>query len=212
MGSRDFRIAGVGARDWRMSGPAGGSEAAAHGLIYDVTQGIVNKLAARVTPIPVIVGFPDERVAGESDRAYPCVSVSLVGKFSDLPSRYGGIGYVRQDNPDGKTADLRKPPIPVQLVFQIDTLATTQLTDWSLTELVLPLIEAKATITTAAGRMIFMTMMTETDLDGLEEGLWRKAYRVGVTVWFEHPDDPVLGYLVQELHITLGSETITVTE
>ncbi len=213
MGRVDPRRQGLGFRDWRMS--AGQQDAGVqptNGLIADIVEGIKNHLTTLVTPTEVMVGFPDERVAGEATRAYPCVSISLIDKAADPMSRYDGVGVIRQDNPDTLTADLRRPPIPIQLHFQIDTLAENQRADWLLTEQVLPFLHAKVTVTTPAGRTIFLTLMSSTNLDGLEEGLWRKTYRAYVTAWFQHPAPPIQAFIVTKLKIQAGNEIIEVEE
>lgn len=209
----DWRRAGVGKRNWRMtSGSPETLGQPTNGIIGDIIEGIRDHLAGIFEGVSVIVGFPDERVNGEAERTYPCICISLIGKDSDIVSKYGGVGYIREDSPDEKTAELRLPPIPIQLHFQIDTLAETRRDDWALTEIVLPFLEARVTVTTAAGREVFLTPISSTNLDGLEDGLWRKTYRAYVTAWFPHPAEPVVAYLVNELQIQNGNEIIKLSE
>jgi len=172
----------------------------AESIIRDIFSGLKDYMTGYFSGLSadVQLAFKDERIGEQDDRTYPAIRLSLYNITFDNDRRYGGMQYSREDNPDGKTAQLKKGPIPIDLHFQMDTYCTKQDTDWQLSELCMKIMGSKYTrIETGDERTLWIVPETIDVLDRIEKNiLFRKVYRFFVQIWFEHPEVAETVYLI----------------
>lgn len=185
-------------------------------LFHDITAGVVDFWAARLKDCACVhTAYPDGRLVTRDKIEYPAVSIMLLSADIAKDRRYGGIAYcVTDTNMGAGTAKVRPLPIPIDISFQLDTLAKSRVDDWSLEEQILYVLAAQARtpVTTKDERKIFMEPVPG-QLDSGDwlntETLWRKAYRFKVQVWLENTEAYEQVAILKQVILDINQEQYT---
>jgi len=177
-------------------------------IIDDVFNALEDFFVARFGgSIPVKLAFKDERVENEDNRIYPSITITMFDATSATASKYSGMTRIRTDDIPEGTTEIKKPPIPIALYFQLDTFAEKVADDRNIQEILMPLLGGNdVVVTTEGGRKLPLATPGFENLDTIEGNIWRKAYTFYTVVWFPHWDDAQTEYLVLEIHFDINAE------
>jgi hypothetical protein len=161
----------------------------------------------------VVVGFGDERTQDEENREYPAVAITLYDLRFDNQNKTGGVNRYLNIAVDGHTASVTKPPVPVDLYFQLDTECETRAQEWALLNQIIPIIgNGHTKFLTPLNRKMFITPFTGDITDDISDGLFCKALRFILQAWFASVEEATEVYLVwSKLKLILNGEELNVT-
>ena len=181
-------------------------------LFHDITVAIVDFWKDYLKDFACVhVAYPDGRLVTRTKMVYPAVSIMLLSSEIARDRRYGGIANVVDPNIAEGTATVRPLPIPIDITFQLDTLAKSRVDDMSLEQQVILVLGAQnfRPVTTKDNRKIYMEpvpgQLTSGDLLNIET-LWRKAYRFKVPTWLEDESDYQTLPILQQIILDINQE------
>jgi len=185
--------------------------------LEDAVKGIIDTVQTQLTGVvasgDVVLAFKDERPDVNVDRAFPRATVHLYDFRSASGRRHAGDLRTHTYNSETGEAVITLKPIPVDLLFQIDTYALTHETDWAIKQKMLPWfdVQSQPKITTDAGREFYLAWVTWQPLDEIETENWfRTAWRCRAEVWFGNPKTPPASpYVVLQRKLIMLAETWT---
>ncbi len=186
-------------------------------LFYDIIEALEQYWQAVVGGgIPVSLAFKDERYNTDQDRTYPCALIQLIGNPIDQSRRLACPEIISETDTDEGIAKVKKPPVPINLEFQIDGLSHKQLEAWDIAEKILRVLgqNVRDILTTNAGREFYIMALPDS-MDPAQiftdSGLWRSAYRFYVQAWLTETEFTEVKIVLQQKY-DINLSTITVTE
>ena len=186
-------------------------------LIYDMLESLKQYWQAIVgSDVPVSLAFADDRYNTDKDRTYPCALIQLIGNPIDQSRRLACPQIIHETDADEGIAKVKKPPVPINLEFQIDGLSHKQLEAWNIAERILRVLgqNVKDRLTTNAGREFYIMALPDSmdpaQID-TDSGLWRSVYRFYVQAWLTETEFTEVKIVLQQKY-DINLSTITVTE
>ena len=179
----------------------------------DIFEGIRLFFSAKLTTASeIVVGFGDERTNNEENRDYPAVAITLYDLRFDNLNKHGGIIRYATESVDRHTSTFIKPPVPVDLYFQLDTECETRAQEWPLLGQIIPIIgNGHTKFLTPLNRKMFISPFTSGVTDDITDGLFGKSIKFILQAWFANKDEAQQAYLVfNEMRIILNTESLTI--
>ncbi len=161
--------------------------------------------------VPVKIAFRDERWENETNRTFPAATLLLVDASVASDRRFGGYTETRVDDQVAGTSEITPVPIPVDLLFQVDTACEQRGEDWAITERMTVIGGAQLMIDLPDGTRRPIVPRTGTLIDDVSDmSLFRKAYRFVFPVWFAHPTGSRTENLITSIQATINEKLFTV--
>lgn len=181
--------------------------------ISKLIPGLKTYFADLMTGTDVKIAFPDERVDNTEQRSYPAATLSMFDARIGVGRRPGGPPDYTTDHPtENATKCLQvNRPAPIDIGLQLDIYAEKREHDWALTTQMLALFAMQfPRVEIAELGPIYLYPSVFQVLDDLDDGIFRKAYRFTVPLWFENSETAQEAIRVLSIEMSANNEPLTI--